>query len=190
VDAALQLFATKGYDAAGTEEIAQAAGVSARTFFRYFPTKETVLFFGEYDFVRSFAGVLLAQPRAMSDIDAASAALVTLAPGINRLRKRINLYEQAIASSLVLRGREQLNQEQHIRAMAEAFAQRRDLRRPDRACHQIAALCHLLLRRSLDEWLTGPATRGLGVAIASEFELMAEQLQSPVVDKNKAAGKR
>ena len=41
--AATQLFRDKGYEATTVEEIADAAEVSASTFFRYFPTKEAVL---------------------------------------------------------------------------------------------------------------------------------------------------
>jgi AcrR family transcriptional regulator len=42
IEAATQLFATHGYDAVGTPEIAQRAGVSVGTFYRYFDDKHEV----------------------------------------------------------------------------------------------------------------------------------------------------
>ena len=45
--AAFALIAEHGYDATGTEDIARAAGVSPRTFFNYFPTKEALLLLPE-----------------------------------------------------------------------------------------------------------------------------------------------
>jgi AcrR family transcriptional regulator len=42
LDAAEELFASQGYDAVGTPEIAQKAGVSVGTFYRYFEDKHEV----------------------------------------------------------------------------------------------------------------------------------------------------
>jgi len=69
-EAALELFAAQGYDATTTEEIAGKAGVASRTFFRYFPTKESVLVLHERAWFDSFRVDYLSTPRSMSDIDA------------------------------------------------------------------------------------------------------------------------
>lgn len=44
VDAALALFADQGFDATSMEQVADAARVSRRTVYRYFPTKDDLVF--------------------------------------------------------------------------------------------------------------------------------------------------
>ncbi|MFC7568621.1 TetR family transcriptional regulator [Actinomadura namibiensis] len=61
--AALRLFAERGYEETTIADIAEAAEVSPRTFFAYFPSKEDVVF-AEVDDRLAEVGELLAGRRA------------------------------------------------------------------------------------------------------------------------------
>jgi AcrR family transcriptional regulator len=60
---ALKLFAEKGYEQTTINDVAHAAAMSPRTFFRYFPTKEDVVLWDEYD-DRPLAALLGTQEQA------------------------------------------------------------------------------------------------------------------------------
>ena len=62
--AAMELFATKGYEATTVDEIAAAAGVARRTFFRHFRSKEEAIFPDHDDTLVRAEAVLNAAPRA------------------------------------------------------------------------------------------------------------------------------
>jgi len=70
LEAALNLFSANGYEQTTTDEIADAAGVSPRTFFRYFPTKEDVVLQDDFDVVV-----------VNSELESACTALVSLLVG-------------------------------------------------------------------------------------------------------------
>lgn len=60
--AAMELFATKGYEATTVDEIAAAAGVARRTFFRHFRSKEEAIFADHDDTLTRVEAVLNAAP--------------------------------------------------------------------------------------------------------------------------------
>lgn len=70
-DAALELFERKGVAATTVDEIARAAGISARTFFRYYPTKEDAAFAPEDDTSAAVHREILAAIRAGEPVAAA-----------------------------------------------------------------------------------------------------------------------
>ena len=64
VEAGLSLFSERGYDGTTVEEISDAVDLSARTFFRYFETKDQVLFADLPQRVEALAEVLRADEDA------------------------------------------------------------------------------------------------------------------------------
>ena len=70
--AALQLFERQGYDATTVEQIARRAGISSATFFRYFSSKEEVLFANEQSAVDEM--VALVAKRADRSVSLAALA--------------------------------------------------------------------------------------------------------------------
>ncbi len=92
---ALRLFASRGFDNTTIEQIAVEAGVSERTFFRYFTTKASVLwteFETEVEMIRS---ALAAVPDDMPLMDAVRGAVVAAnhyqADDVPEMRMRMHL---------------------------------------------------------------------------------------------------
>ena len=57
-EAALRLMSERGYDATSTDDIARAAGVSPRTFFNYFASKDAVVLLPEGVFLELVTSAL------------------------------------------------------------------------------------------------------------------------------------
>ncbi len=174
--AALKLFATQGYDATTTEEIAEKAGVSARTFFRYFPTKESLLYIGEHDWIQSFVAELPDPPKSLSDLDAACQLIVNFVPQLERRRQSLLLFIRSVASSRTLRGLDGDHQRENAAMMSEAFALRRGQRSADEACILLAHITLLAYRRALELWLNGPTNGDLAKIITTEFKVLTREL--------------
>ena len=169
IGAALSSFARDGFDATTADHVAAAAGVSPRTFFRYFPTKESVVFHRDYGFMRSFADAYLEQPASRSDYEALHATFVELAAGFDVLRARIETYRAAVDSSAVLVGREQEHRRDHADTVAEAVARRRAVDAPDDDCRLLAEVALTLYQRALRRWLDGPRSGALDALLDEEF---------------------
>lgn len=78
-DAALRLFIEKGYEATTVDEVADEAGVSRSTVFRYFPEKEELVFAREVDHLRELQRLLRSSSRPLHDRQALHDVFVTFA---------------------------------------------------------------------------------------------------------------
>lgn len=88
---ALELFARRGYDQVTVEEIADAADISPRTFFRYFPTKQALLVRGQERQAARVAEAMAARPRAESAFVALSCALIDISEQSTEASQRSTL---------------------------------------------------------------------------------------------------
>jgi AcrR family transcriptional regulator len=89
--AAEELIASRGYEKVTVEDIARAAGVSRRTYFRYFETKEDVVVAGSDRFADDLLAALAARPAREAPLRAIRNALVPV-------------LEEALAKSDLIRG--------------------------------------------------------------------------------------
>lgn len=92
---ALRLFTQRGYDHTTVEDVAAAAGVSRRTFFRYFDSKADVLWHAFDDEVLALRDALAATPADLPLMDSIRTAVISVnhytAADIPELRTRIHL---------------------------------------------------------------------------------------------------
>src|SRR5579864_3878106 len=74
-EAALELYHERGFEQTTVAEIAERAGLTERTFFRYFADKREVLFGGSATLQELLVNAVLSAPDSDPPIDAVAAAL-------------------------------------------------------------------------------------------------------------------
>jgi len=94
--AALELFATHGFERTTAAEIAQSVGLTERTFFRHFSDKREVLFYGQDEFLRAFTDGVDAAPPDASPLEAIAAALHNAASFFPEERRTYARMRQAV----------------------------------------------------------------------------------------------
>ncbi|MCV7195178.1 TetR/AcrR family transcriptional regulator [Mycobacterium angelicum] len=112
--AALKSFARKGFANVTVTELAREAGVTERTFFRHFPTKEAVLF-QDYETQLAWLAEALAQrPASESLFDAVLA-------GVAAFPHDLEVVRQAATARAELIGADRIAG--HLRVVQSSFAQ-------------------------------------------------------------------
>jgi AcrR family transcriptional regulator len=82
----MELFQERGYVQTTVEEIAARAGLTERTFFRYFADKREVLFSGSKDLEKSIVDGIEGAPEAASPLGAVVAALEAAGAELQEMR--------------------------------------------------------------------------------------------------------
>ncbi|MGH8962044.1 MAG: TetR/AcrR family transcriptional regulator [Jatrophihabitantaceae bacterium] len=105
--AALELFATRGYEQTTATEIAQSVGLTERTFFRHFSDKREVLFRGQELFVQAFLDGVDGAPPDAAPIEIVACALQSAAAFFpDELRPHARTRQSVIEQNPALQERE------------------------------------------------------------------------------------
>lgn len=112
---AWRLFEKQGFQATTMTEVAVEVGLSRRSIFNYFPTKEALLYPAVDEFLLSFSELLAAQPKDLEFFDAMTSCVLDLEGEMDALQHKLNpgaevqrarLSEEAIAYTRELWARE------------------------------------------------------------------------------------
>lgn len=176
---ALRLFLADGYEATTVERIAESAGVSHMTFFRHFPTKESVVVDDGYDPV--IDRLIRDRPAAEPPLTAIHRALV----GALRQLPRAELDELKVRTRLLvgapaLRARLWDNQftTQELFAVALAARESGDPADPGLRRRVLAGTALATLTAALTAWAGAADGVGLPDLVDEAFAALGEDVTS------------
>jgi AcrR family transcriptional regulator len=165
-EAALLLYQTQGYEETTAAQIAAAAGVTQRTFFRHFPDKREVLFSGEDAFIDALTSAVLSVPRGLGPLEALFHAFPTVEPLFVQNRPFTAPRQRIIAGHSALQERAQTKTRSVMAALAAAFRQRGV---PEQAASLAAQVGMATLGHAVAAWFERDST-DLGACVEQAFK--------------------
>jgi AcrR family transcriptional regulator len=181
-DAALDLFTRQGFEHTTVDEIADACDISPRTFFRYFATKEDVLF-GDGDERRSeLVETISARPAGEPLLRSVREAILALASHYEHDRDRLVAKSEILAANPTLRSRGVERQRDWEAAVTETL-QRRDAidgsAKSMLELRLVSGVATAALRAACDTWVADGGE--LGPLVAEAFDRLATGLDAEPV---------
>jgi AcrR family transcriptional regulator len=162
VVAAVDLFADQGYDATTVTQIAERAGVTKSTFFRYFSDKRELLVAGQETLSRLLAEGIAAAPADATPLEAVAAGLELasgeMGPANRELGPRL---KEAVAASTELQERDALKSIGLATAMSGALVARGV---PEPTARLAAELGVLAFKRGYNQWSEADGEDDSGLA--------------------------
>ncbi|MDT7580642.1 MAG: hypothetical protein QOK35_1906 [Pseudonocardiales bacterium] len=168
VRAAVDLFTEQGYDSTTVAGIAERAGLTKATFFRYFPDKREVLFAGQSTHGSLLAEGIGAAPGPATPLEAVAAGLDALAGSFTPEQREFGPRLQA-----VIAGNSDLQERAAFKRAGLAAAMTTALRGrgvPDPAAGLAAELGVRAFYRAFDRWTDGRERRTFSAVARQELD--------------------
>jgi AcrR family transcriptional regulator len=169
--AALDLFAERGYERTTVADIAERAGVTERTFFRYFADKREVLFAGTNDLQELVVSTIAAAPPGRAPLEVVVDAFAAAGELLDGRRDFARQRAAAIAATASLQERELLKLASLSAAAADALRGRGVV---EGAAGLVAETGVALFKVAFERWVRAPGAP----ALASCVRQAAEELRA------------
>ncbi len=163
----MELYVERGFEQTTVADIADRAGLTARTFFRYFADKREVLFAGSIMLQESMIAALEAAPESASTMEAVWAALEAAGAMLGERHDFSRQRQTLITANTELQERELIKMAALSAALADGL-RRRGVRDPEASL--AAELGIAVLRVGFERWVGGPASRRLTRLLRETFE--------------------
>jgi AcrR family transcriptional regulator len=148
----MELFAEQGYDRTTAAEIAARAGLAKSGFFRHFPDKREVLFFGQELLSDSLGETIAAAPADATPLAAVCSALESLEVAFQPERREAARTRQAIIDAHPELRERELVKRSAMTAMLATALRRRGV--PGPAAQLAAEIGDIALHAAYIRWLT------------------------------------
>jgi AcrR family transcriptional regulator len=171
-DAALRLFAERGYENTTIAQIAASAEVGERTFFAHFRSKENILFSGDHRELDDFDRVIAEAPRELSDLSAVAWAFLHVMERdeLDRGHAMTQLLRRAEESSAVVRGSRVEYMSRIVSSVTRGLARRHREKRPSPITVTVAEISGTLLTLAINRW-TEASSSDIDRIVRQQFDL-------------------
>lgn len=169
--AAVLLFEEHGFGPTTVPQIAEAAGLTTRTFFRHFADKRDVIFLRDREFPHAVSDFMASIPPESSAPATVRAGLTAAGRGIQDWRQPIARRRRIVDSEPALQERELLQRHHLALAIEESLNQRGT---DPRQSHTLAAVAVTCFSLAMERWLGGPTDRPFEECVESAWKDMRD----------------
>ncbi len=174
--AALKSFARKGFANVTVTELAAEAGVTERTFFRHFPTKEAVLFQDYETHLEWLAEALEQRPASESLFDAVRASVAAFPHDLEVVRQAATARSELISADRIA-GHLRVVQSSFARVLTDFVRKRNpDVANIDLGAEVAGSALAAALVVAVENWGRNGCADDLGGLVAASLDLLRSGL--------------
>ena len=160
--AALELYLEQGFENTTVAEIAQRAGLTERTFFRYFSDKREVLFPGGETFENLITDATAAAPTGLGPLEATFLGLEAVSAFLKERRSFAQKRQRVISATAELQERELIKLQSLATKLATTLRSRGV---SDSVAGLVAEVGVAVFKTSFEEWVRPKNTRDLSTVL-------------------------